>query len=137
MHTLKIGDVTITSIIERDGPWRPPEDMFPAYDPEIGKRQHAQRRIHSNDHHQVVGMSLSPCPARGPENTQCVYAKCESQADDDQRYAKKKQTISVRHFCISHVWFIDFPPSVVTSRPCEHNRNLRTDRKDRPGKDGR
>ena len=39
MRTLKIGDVTITSIIERDGPWRRPEDMFPAYDPELG-RQH-------------------------------------------------------------------------------------------------
>ena len=33
MQTLKIGDVTITSIVERDGPWRKPEDMFPAYDP--------------------------------------------------------------------------------------------------------
>jgi glyoxylase-like metal-dependent hydrolase (beta-lactamase superfamily II) len=42
MHTLKIGDVTITSIIERDGPWRRPEDMFPAYDPEVGKRHLAQ-----------------------------------------------------------------------------------------------
>ena len=38
MQTLKIGDVTITSIIERDGPWRKPEDMFPPYDPEVGKR---------------------------------------------------------------------------------------------------
>ena len=38
MQTLKIGDVTITSIIERDGPWRRPEDMFPAYDPELGKK---------------------------------------------------------------------------------------------------
>jgi len=38
MHTLKIGDVTITSIIERDGPWRRPEDMFPAYDPVLGKQ---------------------------------------------------------------------------------------------------
>jgi len=28
MQTLKVGDVTITSIIERDGPWRKPEDMF-------------------------------------------------------------------------------------------------------------
>src|SRR3979490_135922 len=38
MRTLKIGDVTITSIIERDGPWRRPEDMFPAYDPELGRK---------------------------------------------------------------------------------------------------
>src|SRR5690606_10050952 len=38
MRTLTIGDVTITSIIERDGPWRRPEDMLPAYDPELGRR---------------------------------------------------------------------------------------------------
>jgi glyoxylase-like metal-dependent hydrolase (beta-lactamase superfamily II) len=42
MRTLQIGDVTITSIIERDGPWRRPEDMFPAYDPQIGKRHLAE-----------------------------------------------------------------------------------------------
>ena len=38
MQQIAIGDVTITSIVERDGPWRKPEDMFPAYDPERGKR---------------------------------------------------------------------------------------------------
>jgi len=37
MKQLNIGDVTITSIIERDGPWRKPEEMFPAYTPEVGK----------------------------------------------------------------------------------------------------
>jgi glyoxylase-like metal-dependent hydrolase (beta-lactamase superfamily II) len=42
MKKLTIGDVTITSIIERDGPWRRPEDMFPAYDPEIGRRHLAE-----------------------------------------------------------------------------------------------
>jgi hypothetical protein len=42
MQTLKVGDVTITSIIERDGPWRKPEDMFPAYDPAIGRRHLAE-----------------------------------------------------------------------------------------------
>ena len=42
MQTLRIGDVTITSIIERDGPWRRPEDMFPAYDPVTGKRHLAE-----------------------------------------------------------------------------------------------
>jgi len=42
MHTLEIGDVTITSIIERDGPWRRPEEMFPAYEPDIGKRHLAE-----------------------------------------------------------------------------------------------
>jgi hypothetical protein len=31
MRTLNIGDVTINSIIERDGSWQRPEDMFPAY----------------------------------------------------------------------------------------------------------
>jgi glyoxylase-like metal-dependent hydrolase (beta-lactamase superfamily II) len=38
MQRLTIGDVTITSIIERDGPWRKPEDMFPAYDHDVGRR---------------------------------------------------------------------------------------------------
>ena len=37
MQQIQIGDVTITSIIERDGPWRTPEAMFPSYDPEIGR----------------------------------------------------------------------------------------------------
>ena len=38
MRALKIGDVTISSLIERDGPWRKPEEMFPAYDPAVGLR---------------------------------------------------------------------------------------------------
>ena len=42
MRDLKIGDVTITSIVERDGPWRTPEAMFPGYDPEIGKKYLAE-----------------------------------------------------------------------------------------------
>jgi glyoxylase-like metal-dependent hydrolase (beta-lactamase superfamily II) len=42
MKKLSIGDVTITSIIERDGPWRTPQEMFPAYDPTIGKRHVAE-----------------------------------------------------------------------------------------------
>jgi len=42
MQAVKIGEVSITSIIERDGPWRRPEDMFPAYDPEVGKRHLAE-----------------------------------------------------------------------------------------------
>jgi len=42
MRSLKIGDVTVTSIIERDGPWRRPEDMFPAYDPDLGRRYLAE-----------------------------------------------------------------------------------------------
>jgi glyoxylase-like metal-dependent hydrolase (beta-lactamase superfamily II) len=42
MKKLSIGDVTITSVIERDGPWRTPQEMFPAYDPIIGKRHLAE-----------------------------------------------------------------------------------------------
>ncbi len=42
MNKLAVGDVTITSIIERDGPWRKPQDMFPAYDPDICKRHLAE-----------------------------------------------------------------------------------------------
>jgi hypothetical protein len=39
MKTLKVGEIIITSLIERDGPWRTPEAMFPPYDPEIGHRR--------------------------------------------------------------------------------------------------
>jgi glyoxylase-like metal-dependent hydrolase (beta-lactamase superfamily II) len=42
MQTLNIGDVTISSIVERDGPWRKPADMFPAYDPIVGARHLAE-----------------------------------------------------------------------------------------------
>ena len=42
MKELSIGDVTLTSIIERDGPWRTPEEMFPAYDPIIDKHHLAE-----------------------------------------------------------------------------------------------
>ena len=42
MQTIAIGDVTVSSIIERDGPWRRPEDFFPLYDPVIGARHLAE-----------------------------------------------------------------------------------------------
>src|ERR1700754_414590 len=32
MKQLRIGDVTIDAVIEREGPWRRPQDFFPAYD---------------------------------------------------------------------------------------------------------
>ena len=35
---IKIGDVTITSIVEREGPWRRPQDMFLDYDEQRGSR---------------------------------------------------------------------------------------------------
>jgi glyoxylase-like metal-dependent hydrolase (beta-lactamase superfamily II) len=38
MQKLHVGDVTITSLVERDGPWRRPEDFFLAYEPEIATR---------------------------------------------------------------------------------------------------
>ena len=34
MKSLSVGDVTITSLVEREGPWRRPVDMFPSYDHE-------------------------------------------------------------------------------------------------------
>jgi glyoxylase-like metal-dependent hydrolase (beta-lactamase superfamily II) len=42
MQRLTIGDVTITSIIERDGPWRTPQEMFPDYDPTVGRHHLAE-----------------------------------------------------------------------------------------------
>src|SRR5258708_11626249 len=32
MRQVKIGEVTIDAVIEREGPWRRPQDFFPAYD---------------------------------------------------------------------------------------------------------
>ncbi len=32
MRQIKIGDITIDAVIERDGPWRKPEDFFPDFD---------------------------------------------------------------------------------------------------------
>jgi hypothetical protein len=32
MKQIRIGDVTIDAVIEREGPWRRPQDFFPAYD---------------------------------------------------------------------------------------------------------
>ena len=42
MNEIKIGDVTITSIVERSGPWRAPKDMFPAYTAEAGEKHLAE-----------------------------------------------------------------------------------------------
>ena len=38
MRTIKIGDVTIDAVVEREGPWRRPQDFFPAYDEATFKR---------------------------------------------------------------------------------------------------
>jgi glyoxylase-like metal-dependent hydrolase (beta-lactamase superfamily II) len=42
MRQITIGDATITSIVERDGPWRRPQDMFRDYDPAAGARMLAE-----------------------------------------------------------------------------------------------
>lgn len=42
MRQIRIGEVTIDSLVERDGPWRRPADMFPAYDAERGQRHLAE-----------------------------------------------------------------------------------------------
>src|SRR6266404_772012 len=39
---LRIGNVIVDSIIERDGPWRLPADLFPAYDPETARPHFAE-----------------------------------------------------------------------------------------------
>ncbi|MGY4507377.1 glyoxylase-like metal-dependent hydrolase (beta-lactamase superfamily II) [Bradyrhizobium sp. USDA 3650] len=35
MKQLRIGDITIDAVIEREGPWRRPQDFFPAYDESV------------------------------------------------------------------------------------------------------
>ena len=38
MKQLRIGDITIDAVIEREGPWRRPQDFFPTYDDAVFKR---------------------------------------------------------------------------------------------------
>jgi hypothetical protein len=38
MKQISIGDITIDAVIEREGPWRRPQDFFPAYDEATFKR---------------------------------------------------------------------------------------------------
>ena len=42
MHQLKIGDVTVECIVERDGPWRKVENMFPTVDLAVAKKHLAE-----------------------------------------------------------------------------------------------
>ena len=32
MRQIRVGDITIDAVIEREGPWRRPQDFFPMYD---------------------------------------------------------------------------------------------------------
>jgi glyoxylase-like metal-dependent hydrolase (beta-lactamase superfamily II) len=50
MRHLRVGDVTVTSIIERDGPWRTPAAMFPTWDPERGAEHIAALEPEMFDH---------------------------------------------------------------------------------------
>ena len=38
MQKIQIGEVTIDAVIEREGPWRRPQDFFPGYDEAAFKR---------------------------------------------------------------------------------------------------
>jgi len=38
MKQVRVGDITIDAVIEREGPWRRPQDFFPAYDEATFKR---------------------------------------------------------------------------------------------------
>lgn len=67
MRSLRIGDVTITSIIERDGPWRQPEAMFPAYDPDLGPANPADPFPHADGWSRGGGWQAVPlfiCPVK-------------------------------------------------------------------------
>jgi hypothetical protein len=61
------------------------------------QKEYAERRLDSDDHHQVVRVPLTPCPAGGPDNAQRIDAENESKPDDDQRDAEVKQTTGRRH----------------------------------------
>jgi glyoxylase-like metal-dependent hydrolase (beta-lactamase superfamily II) len=50
MKQLQIGDASIASIIEREGPWRKPEEFFPLYDREAGLRHLAEMPPFVFDH---------------------------------------------------------------------------------------
>src|SRR5262249_51691755 len=39
------------------------------------QKEHAERRIDTDDHHQIVGVPLTPCPAGGPDDTQQIDAE--------------------------------------------------------------
>jgi hypothetical protein len=38
MRQIRVGNITIDAMIEREGPWRRPQDFFPAYDEATFKR---------------------------------------------------------------------------------------------------
>jgi hypothetical protein len=65
------------------------------------EQKYAQRRINSDNHQQIVRMSLAPDPARRPHNAQRIYAEYERQTDDDEGDAEKEQAVCIGHICVS------------------------------------
>src|SRR5262245_12003691 len=64
------------------------------------EQKYAQRRIHSDNHQQIVRMYVAPSPARGPHNGQRIKAKYARETGDDQGDTQEKQAICIRHVCI-------------------------------------
>src|SRR6516165_7918571 len=58
------------------------------------QKEHTERGIDADDHHQVVGVAPPPSPAGGPDDAQRIEAEYANEADDDKRDAKIKHTIS-------------------------------------------
>ena len=56
MRQVRIGDITIDAVIEREGPWRRPQDFFPAYDEAVFKRHLPTMEPEVFDH--VLGMMV-------------------------------------------------------------------------------
>ena len=57
MRQIRIGDVTIDPVIEREGPWRRPQDFFPMYDAAVCAHhlpvwsRRCSTRIGHDEHH--------------------------------------------------------------------------------------
>ena len=61
MKQLRIGDITIDAVIEREGPWRRPQDFFPAYDNAVFKHHLAGMEPEVFD----AALGLMSCVAMG------------------------------------------------------------------------
>src|SRR6266700_6228629 len=56
MKQIRIGDITIDAVIEREGPWRRPQDFFPAYDEAVFKHHLPSMELEVFD--QALGMMV-------------------------------------------------------------------------------
>src|SRR5258708_26560925 len=88
------------------------------------EQKHTKRRIDSDDHHQIMRVSMSPSPTGGPNNAQRINTEYESQSDNDQRDTEIKLTICVRHFSLPRLLYRsfirNFPDELWNS--LDHNR---------------